>query len=179
MANDHPDEHEEEERYDDLEAVADESRDDLGIEKITQDLISSINQTDALVDANELIAHADEITTSSGIDTGGEVFADDTDDEAFDSLVSRTQQLTNQLGDVGRGQARETFLAAQLGFVAGDHKGATADRVLALVSKFLETRNVKNLPADLDPTVAGVVSGLAASWTFTEETIFQRLAGQY
>lgn len=166
---------EEKERYDELEATATDRREDLGI-SLDTDLLSAINKTDAIVEAKDLVRRADEISTSSDISTD-EDFGDDTENKAYDDLVAKVQKLANDLGDTGRRQARERFLAAQLGFVASDHNGTTADRMFTLISRSLETP--PTVPADLDPAVAKAADALSNCWVLEEDTIFQRLAEQY
>lgn len=162
----------EEERYDELDDLADDTRDELDISITTED-IKATSTALAAMETKGYIARADSITTRADIATT-EDFGDDTGTDDYTPLVEKAKEVMN--GDpLRRSQAREEFLAVALGYTDPNRTSASADTMLSLVSMNL----AGELPTGLDPSTVKTVKALSDAWRDSKASIFYRLAERY
>lgn len=161
----------EEERYDELDDIAEERRADLDVFKAIADKdFKAVSTALTALDTKANVAWAERVTTDAELPTT-EVFADDTPrDDDYKLLVMKAEWLMGR-DDTRRSQAREEFLAAMLGYTDKSRSSASADTMLSFVAMDL----AGNLPTGLDADTVKMVKALSEAWKKTDK-IFDRLA---
>ena len=163
----------EEERYEDLEDLAEEVAADRPDVRTARDALSAATKALSVLDSRDMAARTEQVSLGQ-VPVPGEAFGDDAANAGLDALTSLAARLTERIPADQRRHARERFLAFEFGYVDPGQNGGNADAVLSLLSKALAGQAV----AGLDPKIAIVVGRLADAWRSGEGRFFERMSSR-
>lgn len=165
------DRQEEEQRRSDLRDLADDSP---GRAKAGPDLIDVLNPLLDRFARGDLLLDADRMSQGD-IMPSPPRYADATRNDGVQALTSSADALNKAIDPLDRRKTRESFVAAELGYVADAGSEQNSDNLLSLVAKAIAGTPV----TPLDSKLALRVGRLCDGWRAGEPQMFGRLADRY